>query len=111
MKNFNRIKKIINRIIILFFLFVFAFLTGYGQEDKCGKIEVGIYLVYFRDVTIGHLNEKYGTRTREEWYDHINMKMLETLQRNNPEVEFFYPRIDKNKDPDYMFIYLVDLTQ
>jgi hypothetical protein len=110
MKNFNRIKKIINRIIILFFLFVFAFLTGYGQEDKCGKIEVGIYLVYFRDVTIGHLNEKYGTRTREEWYDHINMKMLETFQRNNPEVEFFYPRIDKNKDPDYMFIYLVDLT-
>jgi hypothetical protein len=93
----------------LVYLFISLLLTTpvltQGQNNNCQKLIVGIYLTDLEDNLISILNKKYGTKSRMEWIDEIDAKVLNILQSSCPEIQFFSRVKDKSSDPDYIFNY------
>jgi hypothetical protein len=96
--------------IVLLLLLIPGLFHGYSQADNCEKIRVGVFFTDLGDGVIEHLNKKYGTKSRLEWIDDIDDRVVKALQTNSPELEIFSRMKDKNKDPHYLFRYLLSLT-
>jgi hypothetical protein len=77
----------------------------YGQDSNCRKLTVGIYIVELQDETVMLLNKKYGTKTKLEWANFIDDKVLKNLQGSCPEIDFVSRLKNKGIDPDYLFVY------
>ncbi|MEE4215368.1 MAG: hypothetical protein V2I34_09875 [Bacteroidales bacterium] len=76
-----------------------------GQNENCRKLNVGVYFVELQENGVNLLNEKYGVRSKLEWAQFIDDKVLESLQGSCPEINFVSRLRHKSIDPDYMFIY------
>jgi len=61
------------------------------------------------DNVIDHLNKKYGVQSREDWINYIDDQVVEALQTNSPEIDFFSGMKDNTSDPDYIFRYTLHL--
>lgn len=91
-------------------LLCLQFTYTYGQETDCNKTKVGVYFIEIGDQVINHLNTKYGTQSREDWINYIDDQVVEALQKNSPEIDFFSSMKDNTSDPDYIFRYTLHLT-
>ncbi len=91
--------------IVLVLLLILGIFHGYGQVDDCEKIKVGVYFVQLGEDVIDHLNEKYGVKTRQGWFEEIDDKVVDALKTNSPEIEFFSRHRDQETDPHYTFAY------
>ena len=80
-----------------------------GQDDGCEKLIVGIYNTGIDEELVRVLNEKYGTRSELEWRQYADEKVLEIFQNSTPEIEFFSKLKGESREPDYMFIYYLDV--
>jgi hypothetical protein len=97
----------------LFLAVIIIFLgasVSFAQDDDCDKIRVGVYFNDLGENVIEHLNEKYGTKSKQEWIDDIDERVVKALQTNSPELDIFSRRQDENKDPHYIFRYLLNLN-
>jgi len=92
------------RIILSIHLLAFSIKVN-GQNGNCQKLIVGVYFTGIEEELLPILNEKYGSKSRMEWIDEIDSKVLKILRDNSPEIEFFSSLKDQSKDPDYLFVY------
>ena len=97
-------------IALFIVLLCFQFIYTYGQESDCNKTKVGVYFIELGDLVINHLNTKYGEQSTQAWLDDIDARVIEVLQVNSPEIDFFSARNGKTSDPDYTFRYTLHLT-
>ena len=78
-----------------------------GQGDNCRKLTVGTYLVELENEAVDLLNEKYGTKSKLEWANFIDDKVLNSLQGSCPEINYVSALKSESLDPDYMFVYSI----
>ena len=95
------------RMVLLLLLFQGMFL-GYGQDD-CEKIRVSVDFVELDDDAFVHLNEKYGVKSKQDWLEEIDGKVVERLKTNSPDLEFYSELTDPAIDPHYTFTYALSL--
>ncbi len=98
------------QIILIVFIFILGTSISVAQDDDCQKIRVGVFFTDLGENVIDHLNEKYGTKSKQEWIDDIDERVVKALQTNSPELDIFSRRKDENKDPHYIFRYLLNLN-